>query len=58
MDDYVEADAVGHRVVHGGARFVQPVRIDDEVIAAIEQLRALAPLHNEPALRAIREAQA
>jgi acetate kinase len=37
---------------------VQPVRIDDEVIAAIEQLRALAPLHNEPALRAIREAQA
>ena len=58
MDDYVEADAVGHRVVHGGARFVRPVRIDDEVIAAIEQLRALAPLHNEPALRAIREAQA
>ena len=58
MDDYVEADAVGHRVVHGGARFVQPVLIDDEVIAAIEQLRALAPLHNEPALRAIREAQA
>ena len=31
--------------------------IDDEVIAAIEELRALAPLHNEPALRAIREAQ-
>jgi acetate kinase len=58
VDDYVEADAVGHRVVHGGARFVQPVRIDGEVIAAIEQLRALAPLHNEPALRAIREAQA
>jgi acetate kinase len=57
VDDYVEADAVGHRVVHGGARFVQPVRIDDEVVAAIEQLRALAPLHNEPALRAIREAQ-
>jgi acetate kinase len=58
VDDYVEADAVGHRVVHGGARFVQPVRVDDEVIAAIEQLRALAPLHNEPALCAIREAQA
>jgi acetate kinase len=58
VDDYVEADAVGHRVVHGGARFVQPVHIDDEVIAAIEQLRALAPLHNEPALRAIREARA
>jgi acetate kinase len=58
VEDYVEADAVGHRVVHGGARFVQSVLIDDEVIAAIEELRALAPLHNEPALRAIREAQA
>jgi acetate kinase len=58
VDEYVNADAVGHRVVHGGARFVRPVRIDDEVIDAIEQLRALAPLHNEPALRAIREAQA
>jgi acetate kinase len=58
VDEYVDADAVGHRVVHGGSRFVRPVRIDDEVIAAIEQLRALAPLHNEPALRAIREAQA
>jgi acetate kinase len=58
VDDYVEADAVGHRVVHGGARFVRPVLIDGEVIAAIERLRALAPLHNEPALRAIREAQA
>ena len=57
MDDYAEADAVGHRVVHGGSRFVGPVRIDDEVVGAIEQLRALAPLHNEPALRAIREAQ-
>ena len=54
----MDADAVGHRVVHGGSRFVQPVRIEDEVIAAIEELRALAPLHNEPALRAIREAQA
>jgi acetate kinase len=58
VDEYVDADAVGHRVVHGGSRFVQPVLIDADVIAAIEQLRALAPLHNEPALRAIREAQA
>ena len=37
---------------------MQPVLIDGEVIAAIEELRALAPLHNEPALRAIQEAQA
>jgi acetate kinase len=48
---------VGHRVVHGGSRFVQPTPIDDQVVAAIEELRSLAPLHNEPALRAMREAQ-
>jgi acetate kinase len=44
--------------VHGGLRFVQPTLIDDEVLAAIEELKPLAPLHNEPALRAIREAMA
>lgn len=38
--------AVGHRVVHGGARFEQPTRIDDDALAAIEQLSELAPLHN------------
>jgi acetate kinase len=44
-------------VVHGGARFVEPVVIDDEVRAAIRELSALAPLHNEPALEAIEAAQ-
>jgi acetate kinase len=53
VDRFAEADAVGHRVVHGGARLVEPVLIDAEVLAAIEQLRPLAPLHNEPALQAI-----
>ena len=57
MDDYAAADAVGHRVVHGGARFVEPTLIDGTVIAAIEELRPLAPLHNEPALEAIRAAK-
>jgi acetate kinase len=57
VDAYASADAVGHRVVHGGARFVAPTLIDDAVIAAIEELRPLAPLHNEPALRAIRAAK-
>jgi acetate kinase len=38
--------AIGHRVVHGGARFSAPVRIDDEVRVAIRELCALAPLHN------------
>jgi acetate kinase len=43
--------AIAHRIVHGGTRFVRPTRIDREVIAAIEQLAPLAPLHNPPALR-------
>lgn len=50
--------AVGHRVVHGGERFVEPTWIDDEVIRAIEALGDLAPLHNLPALSAIRAARA
>ena len=37
--------AVGHRVVHGGDRFRAPVRIDAEVLAELEQLSPLAPLH-------------
>jgi acetate kinase len=51
-------DAVGHRVVHGGDRFAEPTCLDDHVIAAIDALRDLAPLHNESALSAIRAAQA
>lgn len=41
-----EIDAVGHRVVHGGEKFTQPVLINDEVLAAIDTLTDLAPLHN------------
>src|SRR4029077_5383071 len=39
-------EAIAHRVVHGGTQFVRPTRIDPSVIAAIEQLAPLAPLHN------------
>ncbi len=38
--------AVGHRVVHGGSRFADPVVVDDEVMAAVRDLIPLAPLHN------------
>src|SRR5262245_42569999 len=37
--------AVGHRVVHGGARFTAPARIDAAVRAALAELAPLAPLH-------------
>ena len=50
-------EAVAHRVVHGGPRFRDAVVIDDDVREEIAQLEPLAPLHNEPALRAIEEAQ-
>ncbi len=56
VESFVECDAVGHRVVHGGSRFVEPVVIDDEVKTAIGELTPLAPLHNAPALAAIEDA--
>ena len=48
-------DAVAHRVVHGGARFREPVVIDAAVLEQIFELEPLAPLHNAPALAAITE---
>ena len=50
-------EAVGHRVVHGGVNFMGPTLIDDDVIKSLEALSYLAPLHNEPSLRAIRVAR-
>jgi acetate kinase len=45
---------VGHRVVHGGERFAAPTLLTPTVLAELEALLPLAPLHNGPALRAIR----
>jgi acetate kinase len=45
--------AVAHRVVHGGARFRDPVVIDSVVRDQIRELVSVAPLHNAPALEAI-----
>jgi acetate kinase len=50
--------AVGHRVVHGGARFTAPVIVDDDVLAELDALVPLAPLHqphNVAAIRAVAE---
>jgi acetate kinase len=51
-----EVRACGHRVVHGGERFRQTVRIDAAVRRGIAALAELAPLHNPPALAAIEAA--
>ena len=50
VDGFVPADAVGHRVVHGGRRFEEPTLITQPIERAIEELSALAPLHNRRAL--------
>ena len=52
-----DVEAVGHRIVHGGARFKAPVVIDEEVEGEIADLALIAPLHNTPALRALEEAR-
>ena len=47
-------DAFGHRIVHGGAHFVEPAVVSAELERELDSLAQLAPLHNAPALRAIR----
>lgn len=49
--------AVGHRVVHGGPDFSDPVLVDDEVLARVRDLVPLAPLHNPGAITGIEAAQ-
>jgi acetate kinase len=55
--EHGEPDAFAHRIVHGGERFLRATRIDDQVLKEIEQLSHLAPLHNPPALAAVRQAR-
>jgi acetate kinase len=47
------ADAVGHRIVHGGERFHEAVRVDPGVRQVLEELSVLAPLHQPKALAAL-----
>jgi acetate kinase len=64
---FIEADAplddeqllaVGHRVVHGGDTFAEPVVVDDAVLATIRELSVLAPLHNPANAEGIERAMA
>ncbi|SHJ10266.1 acetate kinase [Tessaracoccus bendigoensis DSM 12906] len=50
--------AVGHRTVHGGSTFVESTLIDDSVVAKLDELSDLAPLHNPPGIAGIRAAKA
>ncbi len=53
ISDLSEVAAIGHRVVQGGAYFDKSVLVDDDVIAKIEELAPLAPLHNPAHLQGI-----
>lgn len=51
--DPKEVKAIGHRVVHGGEKYQQAVKIDKKVLTEIEKLNKLAPLHNPINLKCI-----
>jgi acetate kinase len=57
VETFVDADAVGHRIVHGGDHG-SACLIDDAVEREIERLTELAPLQNRPALEGIAQARA
>jgi acetate kinase len=46
-------DVIGHRIVHGGRRFTRATPLDSEVIAALDDLTELAPLHQPKSLMAL-----
>ncbi len=50
----LELAAVGHRVVHGGMEYAEPVRLDPDILAVLEQFIPLAPLHQPHNLSPIR----
>jgi acetate kinase len=54
LKDKSEIEAVGHRIVNGGAEYAQPVRIEAAVKSAIEKMVVFAPLHNRVELEGIR----
>ncbi len=47
---------IGHRVVHGGTKFIEPTKIDDNVLKDLEEVSKLAPLHNPANLMGIKAA--
>ena len=54
LDRWPAFEVSGHRVVHGGSRFRSSVLVDAKVVDALDDLSALAPLHNPPAVSGIR----
>jgi len=57
LDDLDEIDALGHRLVHGGDKFSESIKIDDEVMDTLYECRDFAPLHNPPNIKGIEAAE-
>ncbi len=57
LESMDEINAVGHRVVHGGEKFADSVKITDEVVEQMEDVSDLAPLHNPPNIAGIKVCQ-
>ncbi|WP_372735290.1 acetate/propionate family kinase [Nocardioides sp.] len=53
LDGVGAVEAIGHRVVHGGPRFTAATRIDADVVAYLDSITDLAPLHNPRSVAAI-----
>ncbi|MFH1661535.1 MAG: acetate/propionate family kinase [Candidatus Falkowbacteria bacterium] len=56
IGDLRDIKAVGHRVVHGGDKFIEPTLVDDKILSELEKLNDLAPLHNPFNLAGIKSA--
>jgi acetate kinase len=55
IEGYAPIEAVGHRIVHGGTEFVEPVLLDPGIVRRLRSLSDLAPLHQPTSLRGIEE---
>lgn len=53
-DPGLAPDAIGHRLVHGASRFKAHARVSEKVIAELEAIQDMAPLHNPPAIALIK----
>ena len=53
----MNVEAVGHRVVHGGPRYAEPLRLTPEIVSELEEFIPLAPLHQPHNLSGISAAQ-
>jgi len=54
VEEVDDLEAIGHRIVHGGPRLTESVLLDDDVLAYLDSIVDLAPLHNPRAVAGIR----